>query len=149
MGRGPRFEVDPSGRPTPLSAALHVEAESTLMGATLGVETRTDIALPGARAVWAFEDGSLVGAVYEDGTTTLGGGTPPVSIWPAIAVGDSTTEGADIASPLLNRWTTLLGLALGKTIENRGASGARAEEITARTAGLTISGTVSGGIISP
>ncbi len=142
------LEVDTSGRPTSLAARLHVEAEAELMGAALGVETRTDIALDNVAALWVFEDDSIAATMYTDGSSTFGGGAPPaVSVWPAVAVGDSTTAGADLVNPAADRWSTLLSSLVGHPITNRGLSGSRAEEITARLTSLTISGVVDGGVI--
>lgn len=49
------LEVDSRGRPTPLSAALHVEAEQGLMGQALGIETRTDLDMPDTAALFVFD----------------------------------------------------------------------------------------------
>lgn len=144
------LEVDDRGRPTPLSASLHVEVEAPLMGAVLGVETRTDINMPGVRALFAFEDDSIAGAWMEDGSFVAAGGgwspTPPGGSG-LVAYGDSTTEGADLSDRQNERWSKLLGDLIGTPITNRGVSGARAEEIAARLGGITITGTVTGGMV--
>lgn len=55
-----------------------------------------------------------------------------------IASGDSTTYGADLPNPFVDRWTTLLESRLEIPITNYGFSGARAEEITVWQGGITI-----------
>lgn len=137
------LEVDRKGRPTALSAALHVEAEHLLMGVAVGVEERTDVALPDAAAVFVYEDGSIAGTIGRNGAITFA--TPAPTAF--VAHGDSTTYGADLNDPVTERWTTMLGTRLGITIDNHGLSGARAEEIAAFSGGITITGTVDGGSI--
>lgn len=83
-------------------------------------------------------DGTFVD--YTDSNT----GVPDVSVYPAVAPGDSTTWGADLPNPTAERWTTKLSALLGKTIENFGSSGARAEEIIARQGGISFTCSVTG-----
>ncbi|GEM_PF-1420519 len=68
-----------------------------------------------------------------------------------IAEGDSTTEGADLVSMLIDRWTTLLQIDLGSaySVINRGTSGARAEEIVARIGGNRPKIKIPGGVLTP
>lgn len=63
------------------------------------------------------------------------------------AYGDSTTYGADLATPVGNRWTDLLAGLMGIPISNYGASGGRAEEIAARFGAVIPAGQISGGSI--
>lgn len=107
------LEVDEWGKPTPLSAELHVEAEWPL------VEPKVLDLIQNSAASW----------------------------YPAVAAGDSTTEGADLEDRTNDRWTTLLSQRIGQTITNRGYSGARTEEIVALRGGLTVSGTPTGGVM--
>ena len=137
------LEVDKRGRPTALSASLHVEAESALMGPAIGVETRTDVAMPGVAMAFAFDDDSYAATVGFDGSWTFA--KPAATA--AVAYGDSTTYGQDLTDPYTERWTTLLGTRLGFTFDNRGLSGAQADEIAAFSGGIAFSGAPTGGTI--
>lgn len=109
------------------------------------IELRTDTNLASdVAAAWVFEDGSIAARLFRDGTMDAKIGTAPATGLGLVAYGDSTTYGADLADPAGQRWTTLLGDALGRIVANRGLSGARAEEIAAFAGGVTITGTVTG-----
>ena len=141
------LEVDTRGFPTPEAAALHVEVEHSLMGEALGVETRTDIRIPGVRAIWAFEDDSIAMCLNSDGSLTAELPSPTPTVAAFVAYGDSTTEGADLDNKTADRWTTLLGAKIGHTVTNFGISGARGEEVAARIGGITVTATVTGGTV--
>ncbi|HUD30610.1 MAG TPA: hypothetical protein VMQ93_17215 [Novosphingobium sp.] len=70
-----------------------------------------------------------------------------LAVNPMVALGDSTTYGADLVTPLADRWTTLLSAEMGRPITNLGISGQRAEEIAARMGAEQVSGKVTGGSI--
>lgn len=70
-----------------------------------------------------------------------------LAVNPMVALGDSTTAGADLLAALTDRWTTLLAAELGRPITNLGISGQRAEEIAARMGAEQVSGKVTGGSI--
>lgn len=80
---------------------------------------------------FAFQDDSILFGFDKEANPKFYGKNP-YNAYGFVAYGDSTTEGADLVNPLTERWTTLLSAQIGKAIENRGISGARAEEIQAR-----------------
>lgn len=97
--------------------------------------------------VFTTEDDRILGGWLKDGTFVDYMGEPTqavTSTWPAVAYGDSTTYGADLVTPLTERWTTLLSAEIGETVQNFGSSGARAEEITARQGGISFTASVTG-----
>ena len=113
----------------------------------IGVELRDDTTLADdVAAAWVLDDGSIAMRLYRDGTldATLRGTPASDGI---VAYGDSTTYGADLTDPATERWTTLLAAQLARPIENRGLSGARAEEVATMTGGLAVRATVDGGTI--
>jgi len=73
---------------------------------------------------------------------------PRVSLFPAVAWGDSTTYGADIADPWTDRWTRVLEKRIGKQIVNMGVSGERSDEIQFRAGSNAILATVVGGMVA-
>jgi|GEM_PF-4963912 len=64
-----------------------------------------------------------------------------------IAIGDSTTYGADLPNPTVDRWTTILQTRLNIPISNYGFSGARAEEITLWQGGISVDVTLASNLI--
>jgi len=64
-----------------------------------------------------------------------------------IAIGDSTTYGADLPNPTVDRWTTLLQTKLSIPISNYGFSGARAEEIALWHGSISVGVTLANSII--
>jgi len=117
------LEADSRGRPTP-----HAQ---TLIGEAVGISPSPDIEGVAA-AIFYPDTDEVLFAVASDGTPLIYNGTPYRSSWPAVAYGDSTTYGADLANPEVDRWTTRLAAMVGRPIINMGISGARAEEIQAR-----------------
>lgn len=141
------LEVDTKGRPTPLSAQLHVEAEHVLMGEALGFEVRTDIALLNVRALFAFEDDSIAGYIYNDGTVYwVKNGVSPETL-AFTAWGDSTTYGSELSTPTVDRWAARLSNLIGQMIEVHGMPGSRSGATSVWTGGRSNSGLVNGGTI--
>jgi len=142
------LEVGDDGRPTEYSALLIAERAGPFVSKSvqddIGYsinEDHEDIAM-----AFRFADGSIAFAIDREGNPLTR--VPRFSGWPAVAYGDSTTAGADLASPVSDRWTTLLATHVGKPIWNFGVSGERSDEIQFRAGGHSILASVSGGSLA-
>ncbi|MDJ1113251.1 hypothetical protein [Microbacterium dauci] len=82
---------------------------------------------------------------YWDGQL-VGGGTDTV-LAEILGDGDSTTQGADLANQVEERWTTWLQTDLGIPVTNHGVSGNRAADIGAMAGTFIATATVTGGSI--
>lgn len=142
------LEVGPTGRPTLYAAGLIDEMAGPLTSdrvqADIGYaqsEGYTNLGL-----VLRFADGSVALALDRSGNPITK--VPRFSQMPAAAYGDSTTAGADLATPVQDRWTALLEKRMGKRIRNYGVSGERSEEIQFRAASIRAPATVVGGVLA-
>lgn len=141
------LEVDPVGRPTHYAARLIEERTGPLTEERVLTEigySKQD-GYDSLGLVLRYADNSIALALDNAGNPVTK--VPRFSLLPAAAYGDSTTAGADLATPAQDRWSRLLEQAIGHQIWNFGVSGERSEEIQFRASSVSAWATVAGGVI--